>query len=143
MKASRLIRSIEQLVSLADKEIYYRKNNLQLGFSSRDSNYVIGTRDDGTVYLSVYFGLEMGFKFYMEKDGTLHLEEGSTPALLEYSGIEQVLNLINNAGDALFAFGREAIEAGNYEFKTMDQVEEEFRKIRTADRKRQKDRVKH
>lgn len=143
MKAKRLIRAIEQLVSLADKEIYYRDNNLQLGFSSADSNYVIGTRDDGTVFLSVYFGFEMGFKFYLEKDGTLHLEEGSTPTLLEYSGLEQVLNLINNAGEALFAFGREAIEAGNYEFKTMDQVKEEFKKIRTGDKKRQKGPVKH
>ena len=115
MKAVRLIRAIEQLVTLADKDIYYRKNNLHLGFSSRDSNYVIGTRDDGSVFLSVYFGDEMGFKFYLEKDGTLHLEEGSTPTLLEYSGLEQVLNLINQAGEALFAFGRKAIEEGNYE----------------------------
>jgi len=143
MKATRLIRAIEQLVTLADKEIYYRKNDLHLGFSSVDSNYVIGTRDDGSVFLSVYFGYEMGFKFYLEKDGTLNLEEGSTPTLLEYSGLEQVLNLINQSGEALLAFGREAIEAGNYEFKTMERVKDEINKIRKEDKKRQKEPVKH
>ncbi len=143
MKASRLIRAIEEIVNLADKEIYYRKNDFQLRFSSQDSVYVIGTREDGTIYLSVFFGFEMNFKFYLEKDGTLLTEEGSTPDLLEYSGPGQVLNLINNSGDALLAFGTEAIESGNYEFRTMEQVREEFRKIRTGDMKKDNEPDKH
>src|SRR3972149_449345 len=52
MKVPKLIQSIEELVKLADKEFYYRENNLQLRFSSQDSVFVIGTREDGTVYLS-------------------------------------------------------------------------------------------
>ena len=143
MKALRMMNAIQKLVSLADKEIYYRNNDLQLRFSSEDSVYVVGTREDGSVYLSVYFGFEMDFKFYFEKDGTLLTEEGSTPNLLEYSGLEQVLNLINNAGDALLAFGIEAIESGDYEFKTMEQVREEFGRIRTSDRKKDDDPETH
>lgn len=135
MKVPNLIRSIEEIVKLADKEFYYRENNLQLRFSSRDSVIVIGTREDGTVYLSVYYGSEMGFKFYMEKDGTLLMEEGSIPGLLEHSGPEQVLDLIDGSGEFLLGLGAEAIEWGNYEFKTMDQVREEFEEIKQADKK--------
>ena len=134
MKALKLIHSIEQLVKLADKEFYYRENNLQLRFSSWDSVFVIGTREDGTVYLSVYYGSEMGFKFYMEKDGTLLMEEGSMPGLLERSGPEQILTLIDDSGESFLGFGAEAIEWGNHEFKTMDQVTEEFERIRQADK---------
>ncbi|MGH7851098.1 MAG: hypothetical protein ACREOP_12440 [Thermodesulfobacteriota bacterium] len=53
MKVPKLIQSIEELIKLADKEFYYRENNLQLRFSSQDSVIVIRTREDGTVYLSV------------------------------------------------------------------------------------------
>jgi hypothetical protein len=140
MKVPKLIQSIEGLIKLADKEFYYRENNLQLRFSSRDSAIVIGTREDGTVYLSVYYGSEMGFKFYMEKDGTLLMEEGSMPGLLEHSGPEQVLNLIDDSGEFLLGFGAEAIEWGNYEFKTMDQVREEFDRIKQADKEKENDR---
>lgn len=143
MKALRMMDAIERLVSLADKEVYYRKNDLQMRFASEDSVYVIGTREDGSVYLSVYFGSEMNFKFYFEKDGTLLTEEGSIPNLLEYSGLEQVLNLINNAGGALLAFGTEAIESGDYEFKTMEQVREEFARIRDGHRKKNEDPETH
>ena len=139
MKVPKLIQSIEELVKLADKEFYYRENNLQLRFSSRDSVIVIGTREDGTVYLSVYYGSEMGFKFYMEKDGTLLMEEGSMPGLLEHSGPDQILNLIDDSGEFLLGFGAEAIEWGNYEFKTMDQVREEFEEIKQADKKNNRD----
>ena len=139
MKVLKMIRSIEELVRLADKEFYYRENNLQLRFSSQDSVFVIGTREDGTVYLSVYYGSEIDFKFYIEKDGTLLMEEGSTPGLLEFTGPEQVLNLINNSGELLLDFGAEAIEWGNYEFKTMDQVREEFGRLRQRDKKKDKD----
>lgn len=143
MKALRMMDAIQRLVSLADKDIYYRNNNLQIRFASEDSVYVIGTREDGSVYLSVFFGFEMDFKFYFEKDGTLLTEEGSTPTLLEYSGLGQVLNLINNAGDALLAFGMGAIESGDYEFKTMEQVREEFGRIRSGDRKKNEDPETH
>lgn len=135
MKAEKLIQAIEELVRLADKEAYYRDDNLQLRFSLDDSSYVIGTREDGIVYLSVYFGFEMGFKFYLEKDGAVLLEEGSTANLIEYSGPAQVLNVIDNAGEALLALGTAAIEAGDYEFKTMEEVSEEFRKIREGDKR--------
>ncbi len=136
MKALKLIRSIEELVKLADKEYYYRENNLQLRFTSPDSVFVIGTREDGRVYLSVYYGSEMGFKFYMEKDGTLLTDEGTTPSLLEYNSLEYVLGIIDNSGEILLSFGAEAIEWGNYEFKTMDQVNHEFGRIRKNDKKR-------
>ena len=139
MKALKLIHSIEQLIKLADKEFYYRENNLQLRFSSRDSVFVIGTREDGAVYLSVYYGSEMGFKFYMEKDGTLIMEEGSMPDLLEHSGPEQILTLIDDSGEPLLGFGAEAIEWGNYEFETMDQVREEFEKIKQEDEENDRD----
>lgn len=133
MKAEKLINAIEELVRLADKEAYYRDDNLQLRFSIDDSSYVIGTREDGIVYLSVYFGFEMGFKFYLEKDGSVLLDQGSTANLIEYSGPGQVLGVIDNAGEALLTLGRAAIESGEYEFKTMEQVSEEFRKIRAGD----------
>ena len=130
MKATKLIDTILKLVKLADKEYYYNNHNLQLRFSSEDSTYVIGTRDNGTIYLSVYFGFEIDFKFYLEKDGTVLLDEGSAATLIEYYGPEYVISLINNAGEALLIFGTGAIESGNYEFKTMEQVTEEFRQIR-------------
>jgi len=130
MKATKLIETIEKLVKLADKEFYYQEQNLQLRFASEDSTYVIGTKENGSIYLSVYFGFEIDFKFYLEKDGTVLLDEGSAADLMEYYGPEYVINLINNAGEALLIFGTGAIEAGNYEFKTMEQVTEEFRQIR-------------
>ncbi|MCZ6790981.1 MAG: hypothetical protein V3U19_09745 [Thermodesulfobacteriota bacterium] len=130
MKATKLIDTILKLVKLADKEYYYNNHNLQLRFSSEDSTFVIGTKENGTIYLSVYFGFEIDFKFYLEKDGTVLLDEGSAATLIEYYGPEYVINLINNAGEALLIFGTGAIESGNYEFKTMEQVTEEFRQIR-------------
>ncbi|MEE8043661.1 MAG: hypothetical protein V3T32_00845 [Thermodesulfobacteriota bacterium] len=130
MKATKLIDTILKLVKLADKEYYYNDHNLQLRFSSEDSTYVIGTKENGTIYLSVYFGFEIDFKFYLEKDGTVLLDEGSAATLIEYYGPEYVISLINNAGEALLIFGTGAIESGNYEFKTMEQVTEEFRQIR-------------
>lgn len=130
MKATKLIDTILKLVKLADKEYYYNNHNLQLRFSSEDSTYVIGTKENGTIYLSVYFGFEIDFKFYLEKDGTVLLDKGSTATLIEYYGPEYVISLINNAGEALLIFGTDAIESGNYEFKTMEQVTEEFRQIR-------------
>ena len=130
MKATKLIDTIERLVKLADKEFYYNDHNLQLRFASQDSTYVIGTKQDGTIYLSVYFGMEMDFKFYLERDGSVLMDEGSSVDLIEYYGPEYVITLIDNAGEALLIFGTGAIEAGNYEFKTMEQVTEEFRQIR-------------
>ncbi len=130
MKATKLIDTILKLVKLADKEYYYNDHNLQLRFSSEDSTFVIGTKENGTIYLSVYFGFEIDFKFYLEKDGTVLLDEGSAATLIEYYGPEYVISLINNAGEALLIFGTGAIESGNYEFKTMEQVTEEFRQIR-------------
>ena len=130
MKATKLIDTILKLVKLADKEYYYNNHNLQLRFSSEDSTYVIGTKENGTIYLSVYFGFEIDFKFYLEKDGTVLLDKGSTATLIEYYGPEYVISLINNAGEALLIFGTDAIESGNCEFKTMEQVTEEFRQIR-------------
>lgn len=143
IKADRLIDAIEKLVRLADKEIYYRKDDFQLRFEIDDSSYVISTREDGKVYLSVYFGSEMGFKFYFEKDGTLLLDEGSIPTLLEYSSVEQVLNIVDGSAEALLALGTEAIEAGTYEFKRAEEVNREFAKIRSADRKRNKPPERH
>ena len=134
MKAEKLIHAIRELVRISDKEAYYKDDNLQLRFSLDDSSYVIGTREDGIVYLSVYFGFEMGFKFYLEKDGSVLLDEGSTANLIEYSGPGQVIAVIDNAGEALLTLGRAAIEAGDYEFKTMEEVSEEFRKIREGDK---------
>jgi len=130
MKATKLIGTILKLVKLAVKEYYYNDHNLQLRFSSEDSTYVIGTKENGSIYLSVYFGFEMGFKFYLERDGTVLMDEGSTADLIEYYGPEYVISLINNAGEALLIFGTGAIESGNYEFKTMEQAREEFRQIR-------------
>ena len=135
MKAEKLINAIRELVALADKEAYYRDNNLQLRFTIEDSSYVIGTREDGNVYFSVYYGSEMGFRFYLEKDGTLLLDQGSTAQLIEYSGPGQVLSVIDNAGEALLTLGKAAIESGDYEFKTLEEVNEEFRKIREGDKK--------
>ncbi len=139
MKATKLINTIEELVKLADKEFYYEHHNLQLRFSSEDSSYVIGTKENGSIYLSVYFGFEIDFKFYLERDGTVRLDEGSTVDLMEYYGPEYVISLINNAGEALLIFGTGAIEAGNYEFKTMEQVTEEFRQIRNPDKEKPKE----
>lgn len=135
MKANKLIKAIEELVRLADKEAYYRSDNLQLRFPIDDSSYVIGTREDGIVYLSLYYGYEMGFKFYLEKDGTVLLDQGSTPNLIEYSGPDQVLAVIDSAGEALLTLGSAAIESGDYEFNTMEEITEEFRKIREGDKK--------
>jgi len=129
MKATKLIDTILKLVKLADKEYYYNNHNLQLRFSSEDSTYVIGTKENGSIYLSVYFGFEIDFKFYLERDGTVRLDEGSAADLMEYYGPEYVISLINNAGEALLIFGTGAIESGSYEFKTMEQVREEFRQI--------------
>ncbi len=130
MKATKLLETIQTLVKLADKEYYYNEHNFQLRFESEDSTYVVGSRQNGWIYLSVYFGFKMDFKFYLERDGTVLLEEGSSANLMEYYGPEYVISLINNAGEALLLFGKAAIESGNYEFKTMEQVTEEFRQIR-------------
>ncbi len=130
MKAAKLVETIEKLVKLADKEYYYNEHNFQLRFASEDSTYVVGSRQNGWIYLSVYFGSQMDFKFYIERDGTVLLDEGSSADLMEYYGPEYVISLINNAGQALLIFGTGAIECGKYEFKTMEQVMEEFRQIR-------------
>jgi len=130
MKATKLLETIQTLVKLADKEYYYNEHNFQLRFASEDSTYVVGSRQNGWIYLSVYFGFEMDFKFYLERDGTVLLDEGSSANLMEYYGPEYVISLVNNAGEALLLFGRAAIESGNYEFKTMEQITEEFRQIR-------------
>ncbi|HVY54555.1 MAG TPA: hypothetical protein VHC46_02270, partial [Thermodesulfobacteriota bacterium] len=97
MKVPKLIHNIETLVKLADKEYYYKENNLQLRFASEDSVFVIGTREDGAICLSIYYGSEIGFKFYMTKDGTMLMEEGSMPGLLEHSGLEYLLDMIDNS----------------------------------------------
>ena len=130
MKAAKLVETIEKLVKLADKEYYYNEHNFQLRFQSEDSTYVVGSRQNGWIYLSVFFGSQMDFKFYIERDGTVLLDEGSSADLMEYYGPEYVISLINNAGQALLVFGTGAIECGNYEFKTMEQVTQEFRQIR-------------
>lgn len=132
MKATKLLETIKTLIKLADKEYYFNEHNFQLRFVSADSTYVVGTRENGWIYLSVYFGLEVDFKFYIERDGTVLLDEGSSANLMEYYGPEYVISLINNAGEALLLFGRAAIEEGNYEFKTMEEVIEEFRQIRNT-----------
>jgi hypothetical protein len=134
MKAAKLLQTIQTLIKLANKEFYYNEHNFQLRFESQDSTYVLGSRQNGCIYLSVYFGLEMDFKFYIERDGTVLLDEGSSANLMEYYGPEYVISLMNNSGEALLLFGREAIESGNYEFKTMDQVSEELRRIRNTDK---------
>ena len=143
MKVPKLIHNIETIVKLADKEYYYNENNLQLRFASEDSAFVIGTREDGAVYLSIYYGSEMGFKFYMTKDGTLLMEEGSMPGLLEYSGPEYLLDMIDNSGEFILGFGAQAIEWGNYEFKTMDEVRDEFDKLKVAGNIEDKNTHKH
>lgn len=143
MKVPKLIHNIETLVKLADKEYYYKENNLLLRFTSEDSAFVIGTREDGTVYLSVYYGSEMGFKFYMKKDGTLLMEEGSMPGLLEHTGPEYLLDMIDNSGEFLLGFCADAIEWGNYEFQTMDQVREEFDKLNPAGKSKEKEPQRH
>lgn len=79
MKSLKLIHGIEELVKLADKEFYYRKNNLQVRFSSEDSIFLIGTSEDGMGYLSDSYGFEIDFKFYMKKDGTMLLRKGVCP----------------------------------------------------------------
>ena len=137
MKVERLIRDIETLVKLADKEYYYNENNLQLRFASEDSVFVIGTREDGAVYLAVYYGSEMGFKFYMKKDGTLLMEEGSMPGLLEHSSPEYLLDIIDGSSGYLLGFGAQAIEWGNYEFKTMDEVREEFETLNPVNKRKE------
>jgi len=143
MKVPKLIQNIEALVKLADKEYYYNENNLQLRFASEDSVFVIGTREDGAVYLSVYYGSEMGFKFYIKKDGTLLPEEGSMPGLLEYTGPEYLLGMIDNSGEILLGIGAEAIEWENYEFKTMEQVREEFERLSSDSKIREKEPRRH
>lgn len=143
MKVPKLIHNIETLVKLADKEYYYKENNLQLRFASEDSVFVIGTREDGTVYLSVYYGSEMGFKFYIKKDGTLLMEEGSMPGLLEHTGPEYLIDMIDRSGDFLLGFGAHAIEWGNYEFKTMDQVREEFGRLNRGAKKNEVEPQRH
>jgi hypothetical protein len=130
MKAAKLVEPIQKLVKLADKEYYYNEHNFQLRFASEDSTYVVGSRQNGWIYLFVFFGSQMDFKFYIERDGTVLLDEGSSADLMEDYGPEYVISLINNAGQALLVFGTGAIECGNYEFKTMEQVTQEFRQIR-------------
>ncbi|MGB2691700.1 MAG: hypothetical protein WBB48_05590 [Thermodesulfobacteriota bacterium] len=130
MKATDLLETIQKLMKLTDKEYFYNEHNFQLRFESQDSTYVVGSRKNGWIYLSVYFGSQIDFKFYIERDGTILLEEGSSFDLVEYYGPDYVISLINNAGEALLLFGTEAIESGNYEFKTMEQVTEEFQQIR-------------
>ena len=130
MKATKLVETIQELVKLADKEYYYNEHNFQLRFESQDSSYVVGSRQNGWIYLSVYFGSQIDFKFYIERDGSVLLDEGSSVDLVEYYGPEYVISLINNAAEGLLIFGTGAIESGNYHFKTMEQVTEEFRQIR-------------
>jgi len=139
MKAKRLIEAVNRLVRLSDKSIYYKNNDLQLRFGSQESEFVISTRLDGTVSVSIYFGYEMNFKFYLRKDGTVLMDEGSTANLIEYSGLDQVLILINNVGEALLNFGTESIESGNYEFRPMEDVRAEFDKFRNIDKKEEND----
>lgn len=129
MKATNLLETIQKLMKLADKEYYYNEHNFQLRFESQDSSYVVGSRKNGWIYLSVFFGSQIDFKFYIERDGTILLEEGSSYDLVEYYGPDYVISLINNAAEALLIFGTGAIESGNYEFKTMEQVTEEFSQI--------------
>lgn len=130
MKATNLLETIQKLMGLADKTYYYDEHNFQLRFESQDSSYVVGSRKNGWIYLSVYFGSQIDFKFYIERDGSVLLDEGSSADLVEYYGPEYVISLINNAAEALLLFGTGAIESGAYQFKTMEQVTEEFNQIR-------------
>lgn len=129
MKATNLLETIQKLMKLADKEYYYDEHNFQLRFESQDSSYVVGSRKNGWIYLSVYFGSQIDFKFYIERDGSVLLDEGSSADLVEYYGPEYVISLMNNAAEGLLIFGTGAIESGTYQFKTMEQVTEEFNQL--------------
>jgi len=133
VKANRLIEVVETLVKLADKEIYYKRNDLFLSFSTEDSTYVVEARNDGLVCLSVYFGFEMDFKFYLDKSGNILVDKGTTPDIVQNYGLDQAVDLINNCGDSLLIFGNEAIESGNYDFKTFGQLKREIDSIKNID----------
>jgi hypothetical protein len=51
--------------------------------------------------------------------------------------------MIDNSGEYLLGFGADAIEWGNYEFKTMDQVREEFEKLSPAGKSKEKKPQQH
>ena len=86
MKLDKLIYTIEQLIKKADKQIYYDNKELYLEINSPETRFSIYTKDDNTVCTTIYIADGIYYKFFTERDGTLLLEKGSVPDLIESFG---------------------------------------------------------
>jgi len=61
------------------------------------------------------------------------VDKGTTPDIVQNYGLDQAVDLINKCGDSLLIFGNEAIESGNYDYKTFEQLKREIDSIKNID----------
>lgn len=117
MKLDKLIYTIEELIKKADKQIYYDNKELYLEINSPETRFSIYTKDDNTVCTTIYIADGIYYKFFTERDGTLLLEKGSVPDLIESFGLNYIFKLFNNAAPTMLEIGINAIETDSYVFR--------------------------
>lgn len=117
MKLDKLVHTIEELVKKADKQIYYQKKELYLEIKSPETRFSIHTKDDNTLCTTIYVADGIYYKFFTERDGTLLLEKGSVPDLVENFGLNYIFKLFENAAPSMLEIGLNAIETDNYVFR--------------------------
>ncbi len=117
MKLEKLIYTIEELVKKADKQIYYDNREMYLEIKSPETRFSIHTKEDNTLCTTIYVADGIYYKFFTERDGTLLLEKGSVPDLIETFGLNYIFRLFDNAAPSMLEIGRNAIETDNYVFR--------------------------
>ena len=117
MKLDKLIYTIEELIKTAGKQFYYLNKELYFEINTPETRFSIFTKEDNTLCTTIYVADGIYYKFFTERDGTLLLEKGSVPDLIENFGINYIFKLINTAAPAMLEIGINAIEQGNYVFR--------------------------
>ncbi len=117
MKLDKLIHTIEELVRKADKQIYYDKKELYLEIKSPKTRFSISTKEDGTLCTTIYVSDGIYYKFFTERDGTLLLEKGSVPDLIENFGLNYIFKLFDNAAPGMLEIGIGVIEREDHIFR--------------------------
>ncbi|NIV43241.1 MAG: hypothetical protein GWN11_12720 [Candidatus Dadabacteria bacterium] len=117
MKLDKLINTIEKLVDKADKQTYFDKKELYFEINAPETRFSISTKEDGTLCTTIHVTDSIFYKFYTERDGTLLLEKGSTPDLIENFGLNYIFNLFDNAASGMLEIGLREIESNDYIFR--------------------------
>ncbi|HSG29972.1 MAG TPA: hypothetical protein VLB82_00330 [Thermodesulfobacteriota bacterium] len=117
MKLDKLINTIKELVDKADKQIYFDKKELYFEINAPETRFSISTKQDGTLCITIHVTDGIFYKFYTERDGTLLLEKGSVPDLIENFGLNYIFKLFDNAAPGMLEIGLREIESNDYIFR--------------------------